>query len=169
MDALRINAKKCLHKPAWVLDDGGKMKQSEISIINRASTARMKNLVGNLPDETLLAELPNGWTIAVTLAHLAFWDQKVIYTLDLKLKEPAAAPIYFDDSLNDILAPVLAAISPANAVELALRTAAVLDDQLAGCPLELFEKMDQENHRWVERALHRNEHLNDVEAFLKTH
>ena len=38
---------------------------------------RMQTLVTSLSDDSLHRVLANGWTVAATLAHLAFWDHWV--------------------------------------------------------------------------------------------
>ncbi|EKD88811.1 MAG: hypothetical protein ACD_34C00327G0002, partial [uncultured bacterium] len=43
---------------------------------NRDSTIRMKALLQDLSDQQLLSVMPNGWSVSVTLAHLAFWDNR---------------------------------------------------------------------------------------------
>jgi hypothetical protein len=144
-----------------------KMDANNFFQMNRASTARMKQIAQGLSAVDLQKLLPNGWTIAGTLAHLAFWDQKVIHTIDLSNKENKLVSINFNDSLNDILAPILEHIAPLEAVKLAVQTAETLDAKLENCPSDLFDKLEQLNPRWVDRSLHRNDHLNDIESFLK--
>jgi hypothetical protein len=43
---------------------------------NRAQTERLRKLVGGLDAARLAVRLPNGWTVAVALAHSAFWDRQ---------------------------------------------------------------------------------------------
>jgi hypothetical protein len=43
---------------------------------NRVQTERLRKLVGRLDAEMLAIRLPNGWTVAVALAHIAFWDRQ---------------------------------------------------------------------------------------------
>ena len=43
---------------------------------NRAQTTRMRKLVAGLDAFALAVRLPNGWTVAVALAHIAFWDRQ---------------------------------------------------------------------------------------------
>ena len=47
-----------------------------VSESNRVQTARLRVLVGRLDAATLAARLPNGWTVAVALAHIGFWDRQ---------------------------------------------------------------------------------------------
>ena len=43
---------------------------------NRTQTERLRALVGRLDAAALRMRMPNGWTVAGTLAHLAFWDRQ---------------------------------------------------------------------------------------------
>ena len=43
---------------------------------NRNQTERLRRLVPRLNAAMLAVRLPRGWTVAVALAHLAFWDRQ---------------------------------------------------------------------------------------------
>ncbi len=134
---------------------------------NRASTARMKSTVGELSDLQLNNVLPNGWTISVTLAHLAFWDKRVSRVIEVAQKEGKVIRTELDIQLNDIIEPFLRAIPPAEAVRLALESAEKLDQQLEACSTEMIAQLEAESSRWVDRSLHRNDHLDEIEKFLQ--
>ena len=53
------------------------------------------------------------------------------------------------------------------AARLAIETAETQDKWLEAYPEYLLEVIQSYNQRWVLRALHRNEHLDEVEAALK--
>ena len=143
------------------------MNFSNIFEANRASLRHVRELCEGRSADELAGLLPNGWTVAVTLAHLAFWDQKVIYALERTLAEMQVCAFVFDDSLNDILAPLLAAIPPRAALDLALQTGERLDDMLESCPSELLQAFYDANPRWVNRSLHREGHLADIQSFFR--
>jgi len=82
---------------------------------NRDSTIRMKALLQDLSDQQLLSVMPNGWSVSVTLAHLAFWDNRVIHLIESSKKEGKVNPSNFEDSINDIMEPFLRAIPAAEA------------------------------------------------------
>jgi len=42
---------------------------------NTHERQRLRTLVARVSDDDLTRPLPNGWTVAITLAHLAFWDR----------------------------------------------------------------------------------------------
>lgn len=134
---------------------------------NRASTARLKLLVKGLSDLQLNNVLPNGWTISVTLAHLAFWDQRVSRVIERAQIEGKVIRTELDIQLNDIIEPFLRAIPPAETVRLALESAEKLDQQLEACSTEMIAQLEAESPRWVDRSLHRNDHLDEIEKFLQ--
>ena len=41
---------------------------------NREGLERLRSLVARLDEEALSRRIDNGWTVAATLAHIAFWD-----------------------------------------------------------------------------------------------
>ena len=43
---------------------------------NRRQAERLRRLVARLDASMLAVRLPNGWTVAVALAHIAFWDRQ---------------------------------------------------------------------------------------------
>lgn len=142
------------------------MNTGPIFQANRESTVRMKQLIHILSDEQLKSVLPNGWTVAVTLAHLAFWDQRVIHVIEMAKKEGKVTRTELDIQLNDIIEPFLKAIPPAEAAKLAFSNAETLDQQLEACSPEMIEQLEKESPRWVNRSLHRNSHLDTIETYI---
>ena len=134
---------------------------------NRKSTQRMGQLIHGLSEEQLSKTIGNNWSISVTLAHLAFWDQRVIHVIEMAKKNKVLNAPLFDDQLNDILAPILEFIPPAEAARMAVNTAGTLDGLLEECPPELINQMMAVNPRLVERSHHRNDHLVEIESMLK--
>lgn len=135
---------------------------------NHASTERIRKLTTGLSDEKLQTKVGEHWTVAVTLAHLAFWDRRVIYLLDATERDGKLSPPEIDILVNDISLPLWAAIPPREAGRLALEISEALDKRLENYPPALLEEIHAYNKRWVLRALHRNEHLDEVDAALKS-
>lgn len=136
--------------------------------LNRASTERLRLLVKRLDETDLLHPMPDGWTISVALAHIAFWDRRVLYALDLTEREGALVTPQIDIIVNDVVLPLFAVIPPAAAARLALETAQTLDRRLEGFRQDRLEELHTFNKRWVVRALHRGEHLDDIDKALKS-
>jgi hypothetical protein len=72
-----------------------------------------------------------------------------------------------DTVVNDLSLPIWETVPAKEAVRLAIETAEALDNQLENFPKDLLEEMYEHNKRLVVRALHRNEHLEEVEEALR--
>ncbi len=136
--------------------------------LNRASTERLRLLVKRLSEKELQHPMPDGWTVAIALAPLAFWDRRVMYALDQTEREGKLVTPEIPTFANDVVLPLLAAIPPAAAARLAVETAEALDTRLETFREDRLEDMYAYNKRWVIRGLHRGEHLDDVDKALKS-
>ena len=134
---------------------------------NRASTERMRTIINQLSDEELSKSIGSDWTISITFAHLALWDQRVIFVIESAKKNGKLHAPYYDYQLNDILTPILRAIPAREAASLAITTAERLDHELEQCPLQLVEEMRAVNRRLIDRSIHRNLHLDEIENAIK--
>jgi len=133
---------------------------------NRASTERLLKLVSKLSDQEFRHQVGEHWTVAIALAHLAFWDERVMLVLDKTEYDGRLSAVEVDVLVNDISLPLWAAISPPEATRLAVETAQALDKRLEEFPHELLEQIYNYNKHWVFRSLHRDEHLDEVEKAL---
>src|SRR5512136_1535298 len=136
--------------------------------LNHASTERIRALAARLSDEEMQHPVGQHWTVAIVFAHLAFWDRRVLYVLDMTERDGRLFIPEIDIFVNDLSLPLWAAIPPRAAARLAIETAEALDKRLEGFPAALLEEIQAYNERWVVRALHRGEHLDDVDVALKT-
>ena len=137
-------------------------------IENARERARLVKLVNRLTDDELSQVCyTEGWTIAVVLAHLAFWDQRRIVMLR-KWKQKGVTPSPSDDDvLNDSLLPFLLAISHRQAPNLAVSTAEALDRELEALSPDLINTIEKLGDRHaLNRGIHRKMHLDEIEAFL---
>ena len=135
---------------------------------NRASTDRIRALVARLTDEEMQHPVGEHWTVAIALAHLAFWDRRVMAVLDNTERNGKLSAAEIDIVVNDLSLPLWAAIPPRAASQIAVEIADALDARLEGFPPALLEEIYAYNNRWVVRALHRNQHLDDVDAALRS-
>src|SRR5512134_3090906 len=101
---------------------------------NRASTDRIRALAASLTDEEMQHPVGEHWTVAITLAHLAFWDRRVLYLIDGLEREGKLSPLDIDIVVNDLSLPFWAAIPPREAARLAVEIAEALDKRLEGLP-----------------------------------
>jgi hypothetical protein len=133
---------------------------------NRASTNRIREMAG-LSDAEMRTPVGEHWTVSIVLAHLAFWDRRVMYVLDMTERDGKVFIPEIDIFVNDLSLPLWAAIPPKDAARIAIETADTLDKRLEAYSPELRQQIYAYNKRWVERSLHRNEHLDEAEAALK--
>lgn len=136
---------------------------------NRASTQRIRTLAARLTDEQMQHPVGQHWTVAIALAHLAWWDRRVMYVLDMTEQNGELFVPEIDIFINDLSLPLWAAIPPHEAARIAIETAETLDNRLEAYPAHLLEEIYTYNKRWVVRALHRNEHLDEVDAALQNY
>ena len=95
--------------------------------LNRASTERIKKLASCLTDEEMQTRVGEHWTVAITLAHLAFWDRRVLCALDMTAKEGKLSTPQIDIAVNDLSLPFWAAIPAREASRIAIETSEELD------------------------------------------
>ena len=134
---------------------------------NRAATARLRALTARLTDTELQHPVGEHWTVAITLAHLAFWDRRASYVLEMTQREgKVTAPAIDMQMANDLSLPLWAALPPREAARLAIESADTLDSQLESYPPDLLAQVHAHTPRWVERDWHRNSHLDEAEAAL---
>ena len=133
---------------------------------NTASRRRLESLVRRLSDEDLARSTSGGWTVSALLAHLAFWDQRVLALLRRwKAKGVDESPID-PDAINDALKPLCLALTPRMAAELCLTSAEAVDAELEAITAELVEQIQASpTHFRFNRALHRNDHLSEIESY----
>jgi hypothetical protein len=135
--------------------------------LNRASTQRIRDLAARLSDAELQHPVGEHWTVAIVFAHLAFWDRRVMYVLDKTEQDGKLFIPEIDIFVNDLSLPLWAAIPPREAARIAIETAETLDKRLEEYSPALLEEIFNFNKRWVIRALHRGEHLDEAEEALK--
>ena len=139
------------------------MEVEKIFQANRESTERMRKMINQLSEEELSKSIGSDWTISITLAHLALWDQRVIFVIESAKKNNKLHAPYYDYQLNDILTPILRAIPAREAARMAITMSEKLDNELEQCSTQLLNEMKEVNRRLIERSLHRNLHLDEIE------
>jgi hypothetical protein len=137
---------------------------------NDTERARLKALVARCTDADLARPLPGGWTVAGVLGHLAFWDQRILLLLEQwesKGVAPAHEVAADVDWINDAAKPMLLAVPPRRAAELALAIAEATDRKVASLPDDrVARNAAAGNPLNLSRADHRREHLDDIERAL---
>src|SRR5215216_2086484 len=108
---------------------------------NRASTKRIRALAARLTDEEMQHPVGEHWTVGIALAHIAFWDRRLMYVLDMTERDRKLFIPEIDIFVNDLSLPLWAAIPPREAARLAIEAAETLDKQLESFPPALLEQI----------------------------
>ena len=136
----------------------------EFQTMNKASCQKMRALIESMSDEELALPTVAGWTIASTLAHVAFWDFRILYLLR-HWQENGIAPSPYDvDAINEAHKPLCLALPPRTAANLALQAAEAIDHEIEQTSDEWVEKIKSAKVQFkFERNEHREYHLAELE------
>ncbi len=138
---------------------------------NDRERERLRELVARLADEELRRSVNEHWTVAGVLGHMAFWDARVLALADKLERGVAFSPSDDEpedvDWINDAARPLIHAIPPREAAELALRIAEETDRRVTLLPVDRLWPNDPDSPLNPLRADHRGEHLDQIEAALR--
>jgi hypothetical protein len=137
---------------------------------NTRERDRLRALVEGLDDETLTAPVNEYWSVAGVLGHIAYWDIRVLVLAERIHRGEAFVPGDVEpegDWLNDSTRPLIHAIAPRVAAQLALQTAEQCDALVANLPLDRMWPGDPDSPINSGRWEHRAEHLDEIEAALR--
>ena len=134
---------------------------------NAQERERLRSLVKRITDEELSLPLENGWTIAVALAHLSFWDQRSLFLMR-KWNKSGVEPSPIDiDITNDSLLSLWLALPPRNAANLAISSAEAIDRELEGASSDFITAIESLGEKFrLYRSIHRKLHLDQIDEFL---
>jgi hypothetical protein len=136
---------------------------------NAKERERLRSLVKRLTDEELNLPLGNGWTIAVALAHLSFWDQRILFVMR-KWKKSGIEPSSIDiDVTNDSLLSQWLTIPPRKAANLAISSAEAIDQELEEASSDFIAEIEGLGEKFrLYRSIHRKLHLDEIEELLSS-
>jgi DinB family protein len=138
---------------------------------NDATRQALAQLVSRLDKNSYSYFVSPTWTIATTLCHLAFWDQRALFLLkqwraDGRIETPRLDPPSVD-SINQAVNLIALQVSGPTAGRLALECAAAVDALVAEMDDGLANRIDVAGFgRYLRRSLHRNEHIQRVHEVL---
>ena len=136
---------------------------------NRAQLDRLKAFVESASDADLSRPMPAGWTIAGVLAHLAYWDQRIVVLMDRWGADGRGTPPPAIDGasvawVNDAGKPHCLALPPRVAARLAVEAATAADQRVAAASdALLLANRAAGSPLSMDRAEHRREHLDEIE------
>jgi uncharacterized damage-inducible protein DinB len=142
----------------------------EFIATNRRERERLQALVARLSDADLAHPLNGKWTVAATLAHMAFWDWRALALVERfeqrRFTLPPENPIEVD-STNQAAFRLAEALPLREAARLALAAAEAVDGRIETASPELLDALPEEDcpvNPW--RSEHRAEHLDEIERLL---
>lgn len=139
---------------------------------NQTQLARLEALVSKLGDQELSRPLEAGWTVAGVLAHLAFWDYRIVTLLDAWGTDgrgtlPPANHEADVNWINDAGKPLCLGLPPRIAARMAFDAAMAADQRVATLSdAALAANAAAGSPINVRRAEHRREHLDEIERAL---
>jgi mycothiol maleylpyruvate isomerase-like protein len=139
---------------------------------NQAQLTRLETLVDRLSDRDLARPMDAGWTVSGVLAHLAFWDYRIVILLDGWGADGRGTrpPVFSESSVdwvNDAGKPLCLALPPREAARLAIAAAKAADQRVAGLSGALIAaNAAAGNPINLDRAEHRREHLDEIDRAL---
>jgi hypothetical protein len=139
---------------------------------NAESRRTLESLISRLTDTDLGLSTDYGWTISALLAHLAFWDHRMSVILK-RWQDNGFDPSPIDSmAVNDALREICHALEPRTAANLALIAAEKIDRQLETLTDDFVKQIEEHAEASgtqfrMNRSLHRNDHIKDIEALLQ--
>jgi hypothetical protein len=136
---------------------------------NKAQLDRLRAFVDSASDADLSRPMPAGWTISGVLAHLAYWDQRIVVLMDQWGADGRGTPptdIHEAalDWVNDAGKPLCLALPPRVAAKVALEAAMAADQRVAAASDALLEANRAAGSPLsMDRAEHRRVHLDEIE------
>jgi hypothetical protein len=136
---------------------------------NEASRARLTALLDRLSDDDLGRKVGD-WTVAMSLAHIAFWDRfshlRWLETVASGRDVPVAVGSPLTDLINDTSLDLWShSLDVAGIRSFVLDAAAAFDAHVASLPDHLVEAAQAADlPRTLDRSIHRAGHLDPIET-----
>jgi hypothetical protein len=134
---------------------------------NAHSMARLKALVARLTPEQLALPLDDGWTVSAALAHMAFWDRRMLLLIERFQRDGITDSPYDPHVMNDAMKPMLLAIPSRDAARMCIEAAEQVDAAVAALSDEFIQAVKEHGTPFnPHRSEHRGYHLDDIERAL---
>jgi hypothetical protein len=136
---------------------------------DREQLQRLRALVARLTDDDIQVPLGEGWTVGSTLAHLAFWDERARILLELWTKQGTGLSAVDIHVINTAALPVWRILTRDQVAKLVIEAAEAVEKQLETTPDNVIEwcLAQPSPPMNIERAKHRKEHIDQIEAAIK--
>ena len=138
--------------------------------LNRAQRQRLQELTG-LSDDDLGRPLGEHWTVAVALAHLAYWDGRVLATIEAWQRHGLPLALHTDAEVcvNDARLPLWRATPPQEALAQAIQAAELVDALVESLTPDEAAAVAAQRYWALARGAHREGHLDEIAAALSGH
>jgi len=135
---------------------------------NAESAERLADLIAQLSDSDLLRPLEAGWTVAAVLAHLVFWDIRIVTLLEKWQREGAIGPSEIDaDLINEVTRHLFVQLPPRAVANLAISWAGKANQAIAALDARTAaEIVAKAPNVRLDRAHHRRAHIEEIVAAL---
>jgi len=136
---------------------------------NEAERARLQAIVARLTDADLARAMSEDWTIGVGLMHLAFWDGLSLSKFEEweRTGEVQIPPMReMVDGINHAMLPWWRTIAPAQVRHAVVAAAEAVDRKAETLPAPIIEAILVLRPRSLTRAIHRRQHLDQIERAL---
>ena len=135
--------------------------------LNKDSLDRLRRFAATVTPDQLPQEVVAGWTVAALLLHMAFWDRRAGLLLARWMESGVEDSPIDSDIVNDSLKEMLLAVPIEIVPRLALAAAEEVDRAIAGLPASMLSEIEgRDVHVRLDRAHHRNQHLDEIEKSL---
>ena len=136
---------------------------------NDAERARLKAVVARLMDADMARAMSEQWTVGVGLLHLAFWDRLSLSKFEeWERTGTVEIPPMRDvvDRINQAMLPWWRTIAPAQVRHEVIAAAEAADRKAETLPAPIVEAILAVRPRMLTRAVHRRQHLDQIERAL---
>jgi hypothetical protein len=136
---------------------------------NDAERARLKAVVARLTDADMARAMSEQWTVGVGLMHLAFWDGLSLSKFE-EWERTGTVQIppmrEMVDGINNAMLPWWRTIAPAQIRHAVVAAAEAVDRKAETLPAAIVEAIQAVRPRALQRAIHRRQHLDQIERAL---
>lgn len=136
---------------------------------NRKSRKRLLNIVSSLNDQRLTRIANHGWTVSMTLAHMAFYDNYRLEQLRRWEQTGFNESKADTEAINSGLRPLLEGVDGGTATRCVVSAVEAIDQQIEDLNPRLTSEIERNGRASIlDRSRHRNEHLDEIEQALSS-
>jgi Mycothiol maleylpyruvate isomerase N-terminal domain len=136
---------------------------------HNAERARLQALVARLTDADMARPMSEEWTVGIGLLHLAFWDRLSLSKFEEweRTGEVQIPPMReMVDGINNAMLPWWRTVAPAQVRHEVIAAAEAVDRKAETLPAPIIETILAARPRSLTRAVHRRQHLDQIERTL---